>query len=139
MATVTLPTTSIVKSGAGATAVKFGETVAQGQFVYVDASSQSKVKKAIATSKVTAAVLGMARNGGGNDQPGEVATRGLVENASGLTAGVVYVLSDSVAGGIMPTADLTSAPTGTWVTVIGVAEGTTSLRLGILAANAQAD
>lgn len=139
MASVSLPVTSKIKTGAGNVEGKFGEIIVVGEFVYSDISAQGKFKKAIATSPVAAQVVGMARNGGGDGQPADVGTKGDIVDASGLTVGVVYVLSDSAAGDIMPTTDLTSAPTGTYVTVIGVAIATTSLRLGITVSGVQAD
>ena len=139
MASVTLPVTSVIKAGAKSVPGKFGATVVQGQFVYADPSAQNKFKLGIATSPVSANVVGMARNAGGDGQPADIGTAGEIESASGLTVGLVYCLSDTVAGGIMPSADLITAPTGTYTTVIGVATATTKLKLGILASGVQAD
>lgn len=139
MASITLPVTSRVVSGAREATGKFGEDVEQGEFVYVDPSDQGRLKLALANSPVSANVLGMSRNAGGAGQPGNIATSGTIVDASGLTAGVVYVLSDSTPGAVMPVADLTAAPTGTYVTVLGVALLTTKLKLGILVSGVQAD
>jgi hypothetical protein len=70
--------------------------------------------------------VGIMQQSATANAPVDVQTDGIVSGLSGLTAGVFYVLSDSVAGGIMPIADLT---TGDYVTLIGYALSATELQL----------
>jgi hypothetical protein len=124
MATITLPTTAIPGAGARSVPGVANATVAQGQVVY--RNSSRKMALAQANAALTAEVVGIMQQSATANAPVDVQTDGIVSGLSGLTAGVFYVLSDSVAGGIMPIADLT---TGDYVTLIGYALSATELQL----------
>jgi len=79
------------------------------------------------TSSTTAAVEGLALSAGGDGQPGVIQTDGYMTTGVDLTANTIYVLSE--AGKICPAADYAAATD--YLTVLGCAVSTTSLKLGI--------
>jgi hypothetical protein len=107
----------------------WGETGTAGMPVYKDTST-NKWMKADNNSATAAArrALGIALNGGGNNQPVKVHKQGDITIGATLTAGARYYLSET-AGGIQPEADL--ATTGEYVCLLGVAKSTTVLALNI--------
>ncbi len=81
-------------------------------------------------SLLASTVAGIALNGGSVGQPIQIQTAGNVTMNAVLTAGAIYVLSISNgAGGIAPAADLVSAGSGTWASIIGIGNSTTSMQL----------
>jgi hypothetical protein len=83
-----------------------GETITAGQSVYL--SSDGKVYKADAnSSSTTAAAVGISLHGATANQPLTYQTGGSMNFGAILTAGTYYVAS-ATAGGIAPTADLTT-------------------------------
>lgn len=102
-----------------------GATVTAGQTVYKDANGVYQLADANA-SATTAAVTGIALNGGASGQPVAVAIGGTLNPGFTVTVGAVYVLS-ATAGGIAPVADLASG----WRTgILGV--GLTASSLGLI-------
>lgn len=124
MASITLPTTAVPGSGARDIPGIANGALAQGQFVY--RNSSRKMALAQANSVNTDDVVGMVQQSATANAPVTVQTDGIVSGLSGLTAGVFYVLSDSVAGAIMPVADLT---TGDRVVLVGYGLSATELQL----------
>lgn len=88
------------------------EAIIAGQVVYRDPAT-SKFIKAIATSLNASNVAGIALvSTPGADQPLQVMYDGIITNLSGLTAGALYVLSETTAGALMRTADLAATDWG---------------------------
>ena len=124
-----VPNTSIT----GKTPVKVtgeaGETITAGQSVYLK-SSDNKIWKADANlSADAAAAVGVSLHGATAGQPITYQTSGALSFGAILTAGHWYVVSDT-AGGIMPTADLSS---GDYSTLLGYAYSTSVMILNPLA------
>jgi hypothetical protein len=104
-----------------------GDTITAGESVYKDASDSNKWKKAAANS--TAAVAGsagcgIALNGAAAGQPLTVQTGGSLDLGATLTAGRIYVVSPTAAGGIAPYADLN---TNHYLTILGYANAADNL------------
>jgi hypothetical protein len=134
MADLTI-TAANVLSGSGARIVhgKAGAAVTAGQTVYQDPADQRfKLADCDNASAAVRALSGIALNGAANGQPLAVQFDGEIALGAVLTAGATYYLSPNP-GGIAPLADLGS---GDFPTVIGLAESTSVLRLGITAAGA---
>jgi len=128
MADITF-TAASVKPGVNAVTIggMSGATVTQGLLVYSDADDSGDYKLADCTSTTaTATCVGVALSSGADGQPCVIQTSGYL-TCDNLTANTVYVLS--AAGKPCPAADY-SAVTD-YLTVIGVAVSTTSLKLGI--------
>jgi hypothetical protein len=123
------PTEASVKPGTNAQKqrVTLGATVTQGMCVYLDTSDNEYKIADCTTSTTTAAVVGIALTSGADGQPGVIQTDGYVTFGTDLTANTIYVLS--TAGMMAPAADF-SAVTD-YLTVIGCAVSTSSLKLGI--------
>lgn len=104
--------------------VRYGATITAGLALYEDTSDLNDAKIAdCTTSAATAAVAGIALNGGGDGQPGEMVTEDDDFTPGGtLVAGTVYVLS--TAGKICPIADVLA---NDYITVLGVAKSTTKM------------
>lgn len=120
-------TATAIKAGSGARyeAAQLGEAgITQGMALYQNATD-NKWYKADCTSATEDAVAGFALGAGGTDQWIMVLTDGPM-TCDGLTAGTVYVLSE--AGAIAPAADL---GLNDYVTVVGAATATTSLKVSI--------
>ena len=112
-----------------------GATITAGQPCYLDSTDSYKAKTADANaSAATAAVKGIALHAALAGQPVRLITSGyLTVSASGvLTVGTWYVCG-SGAGGIAPSADLTS---GEYSSRLGVATTTNKLRVDLLATGA---
>ena len=125
-------TASSVAPGTGAN-VKHGiagEAITAGEPIYIDTTDGNEVKLADANaSEATAVCKGIALNDAASGQYVTYAESGKVTFNAVLAAGKVYVVS-ATPGGIAPVADLA---TGWRTTILGVAESTTSLVLGIRA------
>lgn len=100
--------------------------VAQGDVVYVDGAGS--VDKAIANNTTFAQVVGVAPAAIGPGGTGAIASAGLVNAFSGLTANTAYFLSDATAGGLMLYSALTS---GSRAIRIGYAASTTGIVVNI--------
>ena len=111
-----------------------GETITAGLAVYFKTSDSKFWIASTVTSAATAAVAGYALNGAAADQPLKIQKEGDVtcDNLTLAVAGCVYVLS--AAGETAPHGDLAADD---YVTILGVALSTTSLRLAIAASGVQ--
>jgi len=127
MADITF-TAASVKKGSYAVTVDgtAGATLTQGLFVYLDTSDNEYKIADATTSTTTANVAGAALSAGADGQRLILQTSGYL-TCDGLTANTVYVLS--VSGKMCPAADY-SAVTD-YLTIIGAAVSTTSLKLSI--------
>jgi len=136
MADVSFTAASVIK---GANAITLegtsGETVTAGLFVYLKAADSRYWIADTATSAATAACVGIALNAASAGQAITIQTAGdvTVDNLSLAAADCNYILS--AAGKCAPAADLAADD---YVTNIGAALSTTSLRLAISATNVQA-
>jgi hypothetical protein len=131
MADVTFTAASVLPgTNAQLADVNYGATLTQGLIVYLDTSDGEYKIADCTTSTTTANVAGVAMVAGGDGQRGVIQTGGYL-TCDNLTANTVYVLS--AAGKICPAADF-SAVTD-YLTVIGCAVSTTSLKLGINVTN----
>lgn len=131
MADVTITVTAVtVTAGTPIERGIAGATITAGMPLYKDANANGVLKGAIITSAATAAIAGYALNGGAINQqinyvPAGAGVGTIVTMNTGLTKGVVYVVSAN-AGGLAPLADLAS---GHYMTVVGIATSTSTLQL----------
>jgi hypothetical protein len=136
MADVNFTAASIIK---GANAIVesgiAGETITAGQAVYLKAADTRYWIADCTTSAATAAAAGYALNGAAAGQPLDVQTAGdmTCDNLSLAVAGAVYVLS--AAGETAPHGDLAASD---YITIMGAALSTTSLRLSVKSTGVQA-
>lgn len=107
-----------------------GGTITAGQPLYADAADSNKLKPAQSDTAVKAAVVGIALGGASSGQPVSYAVGGDVTFNAGFTKGKVYLVSNAAAGGIAPSADLSTA--GVYISVLGVSTSTSNLKLGLL-------
>lgn len=107
-----------------------GETITAGQSVYFDTATRTfKRAKANDASALVRTTYGIALNSASLSQPLVVGKSGVVALGSVMTAGRIYVLSGAAFGGIAPSTDLT---TGWYTGVIGIAQTTGNLLVGIV-------
>ncbi|MCI0361641.1 MAG: hypothetical protein L0211_24420 [Planctomycetaceae bacterium] len=103
-----------------------GAAVTAGQTLYLDAADAGKAKLADANaSAATAAVRGIALNGGAIGQPVKLAIGGTLNPGFAVGVGSVYVLS-ATPGGIAPVADLA---VGWFTHVLGIGVTASQLKL----------
>ena len=108
-----------------------GVAVTAGQAVYKDANDANKFKLADANASLAAATaVGIALHGAAAGQPLRVMTSGTLTIGGTVAAGLIYVVS-ATAGGIAPSADLT---TGWYTTVLGLGISTTKISVGLTSA-----
>ena len=103
--------------------VTWGGTVTAGMPVYKH--TDSKHYAALNDTALHAAVVGYAMSGGAAGQRGRILTAGILTLSGGLTKAITYYCSVN-AGGIAPIADVLS---GDFVTILGVASSTTTLKI----------
>lgn len=119
-----------VALAAGTTAtrknVTWGETVTQGQSVYLKSDGKWWKADANATESAGSAGLGVALTKGSADDPGIVVTGGSMNLGATLTAGQPYFVS-STAGGICPASDLSSTE---YTSYLGSATSSSVINLG---------
>lgn len=120
-------TAASVDPGAGATVTRYtaGATITAGQTVYSDSTDSNKVKAADADGSATAECVGIAVNGGANNQPIHVLSAGNLNPGGTVVVGEIYAVS-TTAGGIAPEADL---GTGDFPTLLGI--GTTTSNINV--------
>jgi len=128
MADVTF-TAANVAAGTGAATVEgtAGATLTQGLAVYLDRTANTYKIAHCETSSATAAAEGFVLNAASAGQPVVVQTGGNM-TCDGLTANTIYVLSAS--GKPCPAADYAAATD--YLTILGVALTTTSLKIGLV-------
>lgn len=130
MAALSQTAASVVE---GATGVRkstgtAGGTITAGMPVYKDLTDSNKLKAARANAAATAVVAGIALNSASAGQPLVYQYEGKINLGATLVVGERYMLSDAVAGQIVPVGDL---GTGDYTTEIGVADSASILDLGI--------
>lgn len=103
-----------------------GETITQGQVLYLKSSDTRYWKANCETSSATAAVAGIALVAASAGQPIKVMTGGTITIGATVAVGKPYVLS--TAGLIAPVDDLVS---NDWVTTLGIATTTAKIALRI--------
>ena len=122
MSDLNITGSSVVRVSGTPKAGTAGASLTAGKLVYKDAAD-SKLKLADSNGSGTKEVAGLVLAPADANQPASVLDEGVVTVGNILTAGVIYVASDTP-GGIKPSADLTSGET---VTVVGVAISATQL------------
>lgn len=127
MADLTQTATSVVTSGNSSVRTSegiAGATITAGMPVYLDSTDGNSVKPADASTLVTAAVAGIALNGGADGQPIEYVTRDSALNVGAtLAVGQTYVAS-ATAGAIALESDILSTE---FVTILGIANTTSAM------------
>lgn len=130
MADVTVTAAEVLpKTGVNATQtseVTWGGTITAGLAVYRDTADNNDCKAADCLAAASAVVAGIAMNGGGDGQPGQIAVSGNIDPGFTVAVGETYVLSE--AGAITPITDLA---TDDYVAIIGHGIDATTLRLNI--------
>ena len=112
--------------------VTYGETVTQGQPLYLNTADNEYYKADANASSTTAAAAGIAILPGGDGEYGIIATSGYIDLGATLAVGQTYCVS-ATAGGIAPLADLT---TGDYPCILGIAETTGKLKINIQTSSA---
>lgn len=129
MADVTINAAALAPTGTTQTAQgTCAAAISQGQPVYMDATSGNLLKPCANGAIASAQAVGIALNAAQPGQPVSYAIGGDLTFGSGLTRGTVYCISAN-SGKIAPVADLV---TGNYVTVLGVATGAGTLRMGLI-------
>jgi hypothetical protein len=127
------PTAASVVAGSDAltdSGSKFGATITAGKVLYKD-TTQSPARWELAQCDGSllesgSAGLGIALNGGGDGQPGDVQVGGEITPGFTAVEGTIYVVSNT-AGNMMPLADLVTA---TWYcSIVGVGTGTGTIKM----------
>lgn len=104
-----------------------GVTITAGQTLYLD-STDNTLKLADCDLSVAAATcVGIAVSGGAAGQMVVFQKGGRLTAGGTLTKGLIYVVSNT-AGGIMPSADLSS---GEYASILGVAESASVLKMNL--------
>lgn len=130
MAALTVTATQVVRVDGETEDGILGGTVTAGQSVYKNASDRWVAARAnTATTAGSASKVGVALNGGASGQPVRVQKGGTINMGAGAVQpaiGIIYCVSDAVAGEIVPSADLGS---GDYQTVLGVGIGSNKIKL----------
>ena len=107
-----------------------GGTITAGMPVYRDTGDSNKLKACRANAATTAVCYGVALNSASNGQPLAVlrAADSVINLGATVAAGIVYCVSDAVAGQIVPSGDLGS---GDYTSVIGIGINTTHVQMNI--------
>jgi len=127
MADLVITATDVeVENNNAGTFVRFGAAVTQGQVVY-RSTADNKYYLADCDASATARAAGIVISNADADNYGYIlsGTNAKINLGATLAQGEVYVVSDT-AGNIMPITDLTS---GQYITILGIAESTSLLRL----------
>lgn len=133
MADLTITAANVLKgTGAIISTANAGETITQGQPVYINSSDKEAYRADADASLAAAAAVGIALNSASNGQPIKYQTGGTITLGTG-TEGVVYCVS-ATAGGIAPVSDLT---TGDYVTILGVGNDASGLIMNLNATGFQ--
>lgn len=131
MAVVVFNAALVQFSGGGRRSVNWGETVTQGQMVYLNTSDQ-KYWLGKGNAAGTAKVTGVALTAGAANQPGVIGLPGknsvLTLGANLATNAGDYVLAINTAGAIQPFADLTS---GAHIVYVGPALNSSAMRFDV--------
>lgn len=138
MADLTVTAANVAKVSGNVRHGTAGATITAGQVVYFDASAGTwKLAVADGIGAATAATagsggLGIALHGAASGQPLTVQYDGVINPGATVTVGVIYCASPATAGGIAPSADVSSLDND-YVTILGVGTTAAQITLGILA------
>ena len=124
---VITPANVIKGAGAGIAIGTAGATITAGQAVALNNSNQYILAQANLVN--TAAVVGIALDGASAGQPLEILTSGSITIGGTVVSGQVYVLAADNPGAIAPVTDLV---TGNYTSVIGVANSSSVILVGIV-------
>lgn len=124
--TQTAANVGLAGSGAVVRAVQVGETITQGQPLYLK-TSDNKYWRCDSDAEASAVVAGIALTPGTADEYVVIGTAGPIDLGATLTVGELYCVSTNV-GAIAPIGDLT---TGDYVSIIGAADTTGKLTMAI--------
>lgn len=103
-----------------------GATIVAGDMVYEDGVNGAKLAKGDVVA--TADAVGMALNGGADNQPIEVQYGGDINPGGTVVVGETYVLSAANAGKIAPVGDLASTNSPT---IFGLGTTTSNIQMSI--------
>lgn len=129
MADLTITAANVAKgTGANTASGISGATITAGQPLYQDATSNNQLKPAKADTLAHSACVGVALHASLSGQPITYQTSGAITIGGTTTTGLIYCVSGANAGGVAPSADLTS---GNFTTPLGVAISSTQIQLNI--------
>ena len=123
---VTAANVGLAENGVGTRQVQVGETVTQGEPLYLK-TSDNKYWLADADVAASAVVAGIALTPAAADGYVVMATSGAVDVGGTLTVGETYIVS-ATAGGIAPIGDLSSSD---YLSILGVATATDTLDINL--------
>ena len=123
---VTAANVGLAENGVGTRQVQVGETVTQGEPLYLK-TSDNKYWLADADAAASAVVAGIALTPAAADGYVVMATSGAVDVGGTLTVGETYIVS-ATACGIAPIGDLAS---GDYLSILGVATATDTLDINL--------
>ena len=126
------PGSVLMVAGGSKRTVTSGGTITAGMCVYEDTAT-STWKPARANAAATSAASAIALCGASSGQQMVIQEAGSITIGGTVVAGIVYCVSDAVAGEIIPSADYGS---GDYPAVIGVASSTSVIQLGFIAPGA---
>lgn len=127
MADLTITASSVKPVGANAQVkcLLMGESVAQGDVVYLDSSDNKYYKADADLSQASATATGICLTPASADGYSMVMTSGTINLGATLTKGELYCVS-ATGGKIAPFSDLVA---GDWITFLGVAKSASELIL----------
>ena len=127
MANLTITPASVATTLGSQISATAGVSIAAGQAVYLD-STTNTLKLADANASLSAAAVGIAVNSGSAGQPVTYQPTGFITIGATVVTGTAYYLS-ATAGSICLESDLVS---GDYVTFLGIATSTTVIALNIV-------
>lgn len=127
MADVTVTAANVKKDTATVKTGVAGASITAGQTLYVDSNGTLSPAKADAAG--TATCVGVALNSVSTGQSLCYVDSGVIFAGGTLVAGKMYVVSAAAAGGLAPSADLTSTNLASYV---GYATSTSKLQVNII-------
>lgn len=129
MADVSVTAASVQPGTTKAIAVA-GASITAGESIYIDANGKAQLAKADTTTHagVGGGGVGIAMNGAATGQYVSYQQSGDYTVGGTVAVGTTYVVSPNSAGGIAPYSDLS---TGNIITVLGIADTTSTINLNI--------
>lgn len=126
------PGSVIMVSGGSKRTVTAGGTITAGMCVYEDTATGT-YKAARANAAATSIATAIALTGSSTGQQMVIQEAGSITIGATTVAGIIYCVSDAVAGEIIPSADYGA---GDYPAVIGVASSTSVIELGFISPEA---
>lgn len=130
MAAIALGTAIVAGSDVETRDYLAGVAIVAGAVVYADSADNNRLKLGATTSLTTSAVVGVALNGAGVNQPVKVCSKGTLTGTATLVVGEPYFVS-ATAGSVQPSADIGA---GQFSAFAGFARGTTTFYVNVVAA-----